>query len=160
MGGNVHGRPTALRRAAARKLAEEGFPLFRALWEALVTPVKVNPRAMSVLRGLGSGRAEPEEWAVRLVLPSLSALEVQAMLRNIRPARRARVGGLVSAEEFCMHVVAHRLATPVENVARKMKDGWVAEMLAVSEGCAVCGGAHPGPIDGDDHAGGHTPARP
>lgn len=160
VGGSVHGRPTVLRRAAARKLAEEGFPLFRALWEALATPVEINSRVQRVLRGLAGGSTKPEEWALRLVLPTFSALEIQAMLRNIRVTRGPRTAGMVSAEEFCMHVVAHRLATPIENVARKMKDGWVAEMLAASEGCAVCGGAHPGLIDGEDDARKHSPSRP
>lgn len=148
VGGSVHGRPTVLRHAAARKLAGEGFPLFRRMWEALAIPVEINPRVQRVLRGLAGGSTEPEEWALRLVLPSFSALEIQAMLRNIRAAPKPRTAGVVSAEEFCMHVVAHRIATPIENVARKMKDGWVAEMLAASDRCAVCGAAHPGLIDG------------
>jgi hypothetical protein len=98
------------------------------------------------------------------VLPSLSALEIKAMLRNVRPAAGTRARCSVSAEEFCIHVVAHRLETPVENVARKMKDGWAAEMMAVTGRCAVCGGMHRGSTEGDrgddDHAGKHPPARP
>jgi hypothetical protein len=47
--------------------------------------------------------------------------------------------------------VAHRLDTGVENVARKMKDGWAAEMMATSNGCVVCGRVHEA-SEGDDHA--------
>lgn len=94
VGGSVHGRPTVLRRAAARKLAEEGFPLFRALWEAFATPIKLNPRVQRVLRGLAGGNVEPEEWALRLVLPTFSALEIQAMVRNIRATRGPRAAGM------------------------------------------------------------------
>jgi hypothetical protein len=158
VGGGSRGRPAVLRRATARKLAEQGFSLFTTLWGALAERVQVNPRAARVLQGLAKGDAEPEEWALRLVLPSLSALEIEAMLRNIRSARRARIG-IVSAEEFCIHVVAHRLDARVENVARKMKDGWVAELMAAGGGCAVCGRVHEALVEGDNDAGKHPPAR-
>lgn len=158
VGGDSRGRPAVLRRATARKLAEQGFSLFTTLWEALAKRVEVNPRAARVLQGLSKGDAEPEVGALRLVLPSLSALEIEAMLRTIRSAGRARTGR-VSAEEFCIHVVAHRLDTRVENVARKMKDGWVAEMMAAGGGCAVCGRVHEALVEGDNDAGEHPPAR-
>lgn len=136
VGGSFHGHPTRLRTTAARQLAEQGFPLFRALWEALATKIEINARARRVLETLGGVSAEPEEWALRLVLPNLSAAEIKAMRQKIRVSWT--LSGVHPAEAFCLHVIAHRLAIPVEQVARKMKHGWAAEMIAVSGGCAVC----------------------
>jgi hypothetical protein len=146
VGGGVHGHPTLLRTRSAKTLAGEGFALFEALWLALKTPVEVNPRASRVLQALGGRGTDVEEWALRLVLPTLSAREITALRERVRAPRRP-VSGVSPAVEFCVHVTAHRLAIPVETVARKMKDGWVAEMVAGTN-CLVCGTRH------------HLPAEP
>ncbi len=136
VGGSFQGHPTRLRSTAARQLAQQGFPLFRALWVALATKIEINAKARRVLETLGGASAEREEWALRLVLPNLSAAEIKAMRQKIRVS--GPLSGVHPAEAFCLHVITHRLAIPVEKVARKMKHGWAAEMIAVSGGCAVC----------------------
>lgn len=146
VGGGVHGHPTLLRTRSAKQLAGEGFALFGALWSALETPIEVNPRASRVLQALGGPSTDVEEWALRLVLPTLSAREIKALRERVRASRRP-VSGVSPAVEFCVHVTAHRLAVPIETVARKLKDGWVAEMLTGAN-CLVCGARH------------HLPAEP
>jgi hypothetical protein len=158
VGGPVHGRPTALRQPTARRLADEGFSLFGILWEALGTEVEIHPLALRVIRSLGGVDADPAELSLRLVLPNLSEVEIRSMLQNIRASGRPRSGTVPSAAEFCMHVVAHRLAIPIENVARKMKDGWTAEMLGGSERCAICGDTHLEQFEGDDNLGSQSSA--
>jgi hypothetical protein len=140
VGGSVHGHPTTLRTRSAKTLAREGFALFEALWSALGSPIQVDPRASHVLQALGGPGTDVEEYALRLVLPTLSALEIKALRDRVRAPHRP-VRGVAPAVEFCVHVTAHRMAVPVESVTRKMKDGWLADMLA-GDNCLVCGIRH------------------
>jgi hypothetical protein len=138
----VPGRPTNLRDAAARRIVDEGEELVRLVASAVGEKLEVSDLTRQVLESFGIQSSEMFAWALRLVVPCFSGLELQA-LEAARRDWRGRPDAF--PRDFAVRLLAHRLRLPAATIARKAMDGWAAEVMdPAGVSCRVCGANHGG----------------
>lgn len=142
---SVRGRPTVLRDEAAKAIFDEGCRLIGLSTEAFELDIALGNTAERVFEAHMIPKGDMLEWAIRLVMPNLSQLELRALLRGVRAGHHVTHGGEVFAREFTLQLMAHRLRTAADAVARKVMGGWdAATYESVEPQCAICGAVHAG----------------
>lgn len=141
----VPGRPAILDTQVAARLVQEGTELLGVARKAIAAgPVELTPE----FKDLGDPEDDtpPEEWALRLVLPVLSWLELKELVSRSRKGAESPKHNTPQMDPdraLAIEIVAHRIRSPASYVARKVETGWVTEKFA-SKVCAICGHKHGG----------------
>jgi hypothetical protein len=139
----VPGSPTILRDEPAKKIFDEGCRLIALCAEAFEQDIVLGNTAERVFDAYMIPRCEMLEWATRLVLPNLSQLELRALLRRVRASNHVTQGREIFAREFTLQLMAHRLRTVPDAVARKVMGGWdAATYETYDQQCAICEAVH------------------
>lgn len=139
----VRGAPTILRDEPAKTIFEEGCRLIAFCAEAFERDIVLGNTAEKVFEAHTIPTSDTLEWAIRLVLPNLSQLELRALLHRVRAGQHVAKGRDVFAREFTLQLISHRLRMAADAVARKVMGGWDASAYeSFEQQCAVCGGVH------------------
>lgn len=140
---SVRGRPTVLRDEPAKTIFGEGCRLIALCTEAFERDIVLGNTAERVFEAYLIPRREMLEWAIRLVLPNFSQLELRTLLRRVRAGNHVTQDREAFAREFALQIVAHRLRTSTDAVARKVMGGWdAATYESADQRCAICEAVH------------------
>ena len=112
------GRPeTGAAKPILDALFDQGRWLFDTCWKSL--PVEPTETVNDLLAELGADPEDYTSWAIRLALPMLSVVEIEALRRQIaEPLGRRKPH--TPPRRFTVFSIAHRLGVEAKVLARKL----------------------------------------